>query len=429
MSSVVEPGTAPLGAEAARSGTAAAGEVESSDVLILGASFTGLELLYQLRRRPAGRGLRVTLIDRHRRHGYLPLVHERLCGRLEPGESEIHTAADVDADADASFVQGEIVAIDPVAKEVELAGGRRLRGRFLVVALGSVLEPPPAIDGREHLLRYKLADEQVVAAQRLAELLGGAAAEGALAPTIVVVGGGISGVELAGELAHLAKVRPSGWIAPKVILVHGGARLMPGFAARVAKRTRRYLESQGVELRLSARLIAAEADRVRLREGEGEGEAWLSSNMTLWSGGIRPAPLIAGLALPRTDAGWLAVGPTLQCYPTPTPSQPDVFAGGDAVRVIGGEGEWPTMQRAIECLWQASVIAQNILTLAAEPQDYPSGVPPLMPHRLRPDFFHGVSLGGRSLVVYGRAMVDVAGVNTWFRRFLMRSYFARYRHD
>ncbi len=422
MSPVDEPTGSPKGRREGEGDGST--EVARSDVLILGASFTGLELLYQLRKRPAGRGLRVTLVDRHRRHGYLPLVHERLCGRLEPGESEIHTAAEIEADVDASFVQGEIVAVDPHTKEVELAGGRRLAGRFLVVALGSVLSPPPAIEGREHLLRYKLPDEQVDAAERLAALLSSSAREGR-ARTLTVVGGGISGVELAGELAHLAKVRPERWSAPKVVLVHGGARLLPGFAARVARRTHRYLESQGVELRLGARLVAAEAGQVRIRDTGGESS--LDSDMTLWSGGIRPAPILEGIDLPKTPSGWLAVGPTLQCYPTPTPTQPDVFAGGDAVRVVGGEGEWPTMQRAIECLWQASVLAQNILSLAAEPADYPSGGPPLMPHRLRPDFFHGISLGGRSLVVYGRGMVDVAGVNTWFRRFLMRNYFARYR--
>lgn len=398
-----------------------------TDVLILGASFLGLELLHQLRRRPQGRGLRVTLVDRHRRHGYLPLVHERLCGRLAPGESEIDTAAAVDADTDASFVQGEIVAVDVLAKEVLLASGLRLRGRFLVIAVGSVLEPPPAIVGREHLVRYKLADEQKSAAAALEHLLGpdSAAVDNPDPPTIAVVGGGISGVELAGELAHLASERPLGWRTPQVILVHSGKRLLPRFAARVARRASRYLQDQGVELRLNTRLSAAEPTRIRLRDPQGE--RWRDVNMCFWSGGLQPAPLIASLGLPRTNAGWLAVGPTMQCFPTPRPTLPDIFAGGDAVRVIGDGGQWPTMQRAIECIWQAALIARNIIKLSNETDSYPSGVPPLEPHQLRQDFFHGISLGGRSLVVYGRAMVDVAGVNTWFRRFLMRSYFARYR--
>ncbi len=402
-------------------------EISDTDVLILGASFIGLELLHQLRRRPQGRGLRVTIIDRHRRHGYLPLVHERLCGRLAPGESEIDTAAAIEADVDACFIQGEIVAVDTFSKEVLLASGQNLHGRFLVIALGSVLEPPPAIPGSQHLVRYKLADEQESATAALADLLGPDSPTGddAEAPTVAVIGGGISGVELAGELAHLASERPPAWRAPKVVLVHSGERLLPRFAARVARRASRILQQQGVEIRLDTRLLAAKPGQIRLRDAQGE--RWQKSNMCFWSGGIRPAPLLASLNLPRTEAGWLAVGPTLQCFATPRPTMPDVFAGGDAVRVIGDGGEWPTMQRAIECIWQANVIARNIIKLSEETESYLSGVPPLEPHRLRKDFFHGISLGGRSLVVYGRAMVDVAGVNTWFRRFLMRSYFARYR--
>ncbi|HGG57631.1 MAG TPA: hypothetical protein ENK31_07540, partial [Nannocystis exedens] len=318
-------------------------------------------------------------------------------------------------------------AVDPPAKIVRLASGERFSARFLVIALGSILEPPPAISGAQHLVRYKLADEQESAAAALAGLLGpdSPLSTDTEAPTIAVIGGGISGVELAGELAHLAAERPPAWRAPRVVLIHSGERLLPRFAPRVARRTSRILKKQGVEIRLGTRLIAAESTRIRLRDAQGE--RWQQANMCFWSGGIKPAPFLATLDLPHTAEGWLAVGPTLQCFPTPRPTVPDVFAGGDAVRVIGDGGEWPTMQRAIECIWQAALIARNIAELCKEVQGYPSGVPPLRPHQLHKDFFHGISLGGRSLVVYGPAMIDVAGVNTWFRRFLMRSYFARYR--
>src|SRR5690606_24785476 len=134
----------------------------------------------------------------------------------------------------------------------------------------------------------------------------------------------------------------------------------------------------------------------------------------------------AALGLPRTDDGWLAVGPTLQCFPTPTPTHPDIFACGDAVRIVGGEGIWSTMQRAIECLWQAKVVASNLGTLLSEPAGYPQGVPPLRPHVPHDTFFYGISLGARSLVVYRRWVLDLPGINHWFRRWLMRMYFARY---
>ena len=109
-----------------------------------------------------------------------------------------------------------------------------------------------------------------------------------------------------------------------------------------------------------------------------------------------------------------------------TERPPEIFACGDAVRVFGGDGRWNTMQRAIECLWQAKVVARNLATLAACPPEYPKGVPPPRPHALRERFFYGVSLGSQSLVVYGGLRVNLPGVNVWFRRWLMRQYFARY---
>src|SRR5690606_15388463 len=135
--------------------------------------------------------------------------------------------------AGARYVVGEVAGLDPDRKEVTLASGERLRGRFIVVALGSVPAPPAAIEGAERFVDYKFEDEFNRAAERLAGLLG---PDGGERPALVVVGGGISGVELAGELGRLARVRPAGWRAPRVTLVHAGARLLPGLCDRASRK-------------------------------------------------------------------------------------------------------------------------------------------------------------------------------------------------
>jgi NADH dehydrogenase FAD-containing subunit len=117
----------------------------------------------------------------------------------------------------------------------------------------------------------------------------------------------------------------------------------------------------------------------------------------------------------------------LQCFPAVDGGDPEIFALGDAVRIHGGSGEWRTAQRAIEAIFQAQVVARNALRLLDEPVGYGHGVPPLEPHRPWQDFPHGVSLGQRSLVAYGGLVIDRPWFGVWFRRFLQRRYFARYR--
>jgi len=431
-----------------------AGVAHRCDVVVLGASFAGVEVLLQLQRR-LPRPLQIVVVDRQERHGYIPLVHERLTGRLPVGATELDTAAFVGSLPGVKFVKDEVISLDPKAKRVTLRSGREIEARFVVVALGSELAPPVGLPGAEHLVRYKLGSELDAARRRLEAVLGAAGAsaraakQGEERPRLVVIGGGISGVELAAELAYLERVRPEGWQSPAVTLVSASTRLLPELASGVARKASAMLRELGVSVRLRTRVTAVEADAVRLVSLAGDDVATVPVDdegrmqeqepsddppsdqrllcaAAFWAGGVRPAPVLEHLGLPRTAGGWLAVGPTLQCFATAVPSQPDVLACGDAVRVIGGEGEWPTMQRAIECLWQAKVVARNIVTLAAQAPDYPQGVPPLRPHVLRKTFAYGVSLGGRSLVVYERARMDVPVVNVWFRRWLMRQYFARY---
>lgn len=409
-------------------GAKGAAKPKRYDLVVLGASFAGIELLYQLSRRLDGT-LKTAVVDRCSRHGYIPLVQERLCARLQAEESTLDTRAFVESLPTTTFIEDEVQSLSPEDKVVTLGSGRRLQARFIVVALGSVIDPPPSLPGHEHLFRHKLAAEFDDARSRLEALLdeskGGESKDGESkdgdAPTIVVVGGGISAVELAGELADLARQRPSGWQPPRVVLASASERLVETLPAGVAKAAKRILTAQGVTVELDARVTEVRPDAVVLQGGKE-----IPFAMAMWAGGVRPAPVLAQLGLPRTDDGWLSVGPTLQCFATAEPTHPEIFACGDAVRVVGGTGPWPTMQRAIECLWQAKSLAKNLVRLAGHEASYPDGFPPLMPHTLREDFPYGVSLGHKSLVVYRGLRMHVPGLTVWFRRFLMRQYFARY---
>lgn len=367
-----------------------------TDVLLLGASMAGVELWYQLRRRAPS--LRLTVVDRQEEHLYIPLVQERLCRRLrEP--SELSTRAAMEG-AGARWITGEVVAFAPDTRTVELASGETLSGRYAVIALGSSVAAPESIEGHEYLHAAKLALEHEASSRALARALTKSE------PHVVVIGGGITGVELAGELAHLAGERPPGWSVPRVTLVHSGERLLPHLGARAGAIADRCLTRQGVTI-VRARLERATERSVVLEGGEE-----IACDLAFWGGGVRAPKVLSALGLPTTDDGWLEVNERLECAP-------NVFACGDDCRIVQNGRRWATMQRAIECLWQAKLVARSIARMER-------GRSPLT-HTLHEDFFHGVSMGRYSMITYGPMAMELGPFAVWFRRFLMRQYFARYR--
>jgi NADH dehydrogenase len=393
------------------------------DLLILGASFTGIELVHQLVDRRRSK-LSIALVDRQSRHPYIPLAHERLLDRIDSASTRLESERYGER-VGVRYLQGEISEFDRERHRVLLADGRAVEGRFVVVALGSEMRAPK-MEGESHFLSVKSVRELERASARLAAM----ASEdgpGVASGRFVVVGGGISGVELAGELAHRRRVGERAAGASSVTLVHGGDRLLPGLCGRAGRLAERKLAAQGVELRLGTRVESLDEGSARLSPSSGSAGETLACDAVFWAGGVRPPTILKSLELPCTSEGWLAVSPTLQCFGDADGGDPEIFAAGDIARIQSGEGEWSTMQRAIECIWQAKLLARNISTMAKEPAGYArDGVPPLHPHTLREDFFHGVSIGSRSLLVWGPMAVDLGAMGVWFRRWLMRMYFARY---
>ncbi len=135
------------------------------DVLILGGSFTGIELVRRLARDRVGRTLRITVVDRQREHLYIPLGHELLSEQLRFGVEAGTVLASAryvegvegfaNANSKATWVQGELVGFEPSTRTATLADGKTLSGRFVVFALGSEIRAPAALMGGERLLGYK----------------------------------------------------------------------------------------------------------------------------------------------------------------------------------------------------------------------------------------------------------------------------------
>jgi NADH dehydrogenase len=401
-----------------------ASEAFDTDVLILGGSLLGVELVHQLLRR-SGRAMpRFTVVDRLAKHDYIPLCHERLTARLTIEESTLDTQAYVTSHG-GEYVVGEIVALDPETHAVTLASGRTLRGRTVVVALGSDVAPPPPIHGAgasvtEHLAGLKFARELAPVQAALDRRRG--------RPTrIAVVGGGISGCELAGELAVWAE-RETG---VSVTLVQRGERLLEGLTPFVSRAALRVLKRQRVDVRLGASM-KIDADGTARIHGQHE-TAEPAFDLVIWSVGLTPPPIARTLGLSTDARGWLRVSPTLECLRDDAPSarthgaltHEGVFAGGDIVQIYEGSTPIRAMRRAIEAIVQAGAIAKNVLAILGAKDDT-SRRTALRVYRPLRDFPHGVSLGARSLLVLGPICFDLFAFTVWFRRFLMWRYLARY---
>jgi NADH:ubiquinone reductase (H+-translocating) len=234
---------------------------------------------------------------------------------------------------------------------------------------------------------------------------------------------------MAGELAGWAERNAAGL---SVALVHGEDDLLTSSCRAAGPLARRLLEAQGVEVLLNTRVSAAEADHVIVESvARADGDRSRSARqldcvLVIWAGGIRPASVVRRLGVRCGTDGWIEVDPSLRCMNERGEAIVGVFAGGDAVRVSDETGRWPTMNRAIECIRQAKVLAHNA---CASLQDRDSTRAPPTPrrHRLVRHFPYGISVGVHSLIVFRSLVVDLGAVGAAFRRWLMRRYFARYQ--
>lgn len=376
--------------------------------MLVGCSFGGLEFLYRYARRagaqPPGA---LTVIDRRALHPYIPLAHEAL-SEVRP-DAALHFDARAFCEAlGATFIESAAVAVCTGRRVVALATGGEVAYDRLVLAVGSVARVPATLPGREAAHAVKFVSDAVA----LRDLLARRAWAGEAPPQVVVAGGGITGTEWAAELAG-TRLRSGGERA-RVTVVQRAPTLLPTFAPGVARRAARVLHALDVRVVTGRSIAAVDAAGATLDDG-----TRVPADAVVWAGGVRPAPLVATLAAEGAELtadGHLAVSPRLAVH-----GLRDVYAVGDAARVVSEPaGEpWPTMERAIEAIWQGALLGRR-LGAGHGPTSGPV-------HRLRRDFFYGLSLGPRhSLLVYKRFVLDSLAF-VWFRRWLQWAYYARFR--
>lgn len=302
-------------------------------VAIIGAGFGGLRAARKLAHSP----VHVTLIDRKNHHVFQPLLYQVATAGLSPGEIAAPIRWIVRGQQNIEVLLGEVQDFDLAHRVVKLLD-LDISYDYLIVAAGAThsyfghdeWEPfapglktiEDAIEIRRRvLLAFELAEKEAASAEPMLPL------------NFVIVGGGPTGVELAGTLAevsHHVLAHEFRAIDPKrarIILLEGGPRILPAYAEDLSRSAERQLQDLGVEVRTSTMVTKVEPAAVWM------GNTRLPAGVILWAAGVATSPLGRKLGAPVDRAGRVLVNPDLSI-----PGHPEVFVIGDLAAVKNEKG-------------------------------------------------------------------------------------------
>ena len=324
-------------------------------VVILGAGFGGLWAAQALRRAP----VRVTVIDRTNHHVFQPLLYQVATAGLAAPAISAPIRHVLASQKNATVLLGEAKRIEPAARKVVLEDGAEIAYDHLVVATGAIdnyfgndawAQYAPSLKTladafeirRRILLAFEQAERETDAARRAAWL------------TFVVIGGGATGVELAGTLAEIARHTLAGEFRnfdprnARIVLVEGTDRILPPYPVDLSQKARLQLERLGVTVWLGKRVTGIDADGVTM------GADRLAAKTVIWAAGVAASPLGASLAVPLDRAGRVIVAPDLT-----VPQHPEIYVIGDLASVQS-EGK-PVPGIAPAAKQMGTHVAKNIM--------------------------------------------------------------------
>jgi NADH dehydrogenase len=305
-------------------------------VVVLGAGFGGLSAARALRRAP----VRLVVIDQRNYHLFQPLLYQVATAGLSPADIAAPIRSILAGQPETMVILGEVFDIDAERREVHIkdAAVKIVPYDYLVVATGAqhsyfgheewaafapglkTVEDATFIR-RQVLLAFERAETETDPAERDRLL------------TFVIVGGGPTGVEMAGAVSELARrilardFRTIKARSPRVILVEAGPRLLPAFSEDMSSYAVRALKELGVEVQLDARVTGMQADCVQLIDGR------ISTRTPIWAAGVQASQAARWLRAEADRAGRVKVTSHLTL-----PNRPEVFVLGDTALVSDSKG-------------------------------------------------------------------------------------------
>lgn len=332
-------------------------------VVVVGAGFAGLAAAKILK----DERIYLTILDKTNHHLFQPLLYQVATAGLSPADIALPVRSIFSDTPNVEVLMAQVEGIDPVAKRLRIEGRDEISFDYLLLATGAKHSYFGRSDWEAFAPGLKSLDDATDIRRRL--LLAFEEAEFAKTQqerdallTFVVVGGGPTGLELAGavaELARFALAKDFDHINPalaKVVLIEAGPRLLAAFHPSLHGRAKRDLERLGVQVTLGQRVSEITAD------GVVAGGKFLPARTVIWAAGVLPSPLARDIGAPLDASGRVLVEPDLSVA-----IHPEIFVAGDLAAVPWRDGQFiPAM--APGAMQEGRHVARNILRrLRGEP--------------------------------------------------------------
>ena len=302
-------------------------------VVIVGAGFAGLEASKAL----AKATVDVTLVDAYNHHCFQPLLYQVATAALSPADVAWPIRAILRAQQNVRVIMARVTAIDVQARcvhtsEIDLAYD------YLVLATGATHSYfgndswAPFAPGLKHIADATEIRRRFLLAFERAEVVEDELARARLL-TFVIVGGGATGVEMAGAIAEVARrtlqhdFRRIDPRKSRIILIEAGPRLLPAFPEALSDYARRSLQNMGVEVELNRKVTGCDAQGVSLDGGR------IEAATVIWAAGVVASPAAMWIGAEHDRAGRIKVNPDLT-----VPGHPEIFAVGDTATIADKDG-------------------------------------------------------------------------------------------
>ncbi len=307
----------------------------SAKIAIVGANFAGLTVAINLPRR-----YQVSVVDRHPYFEFLPNIHELLSGVKKVKSLRLNRKRLIER-AGHQFVEDTVTTIDPVKKRIYTSARRKLPFDYCVVATGGVNDTL----GISGAARFGMPFKTVADCQRIGQLMKRIIRRDRRV-SLVIVGGGLEGIEALGEILRRYRRYPR----LEVHLVEKNQRLLNRVPAGIDRDLRKTCQSFNVRFHTSSRVTKLARDKVWLSSGRK-----LMADAIIWTGGAAPTRLLRKSGLTHNAADWVAVNEFLQ-----STSCDSIFVAGDAADIPDLKSK-----QAYHAMDMGELVAANIELLIA----------------------------------------------------------------